>query len=91
MLIRSTFPLGAVVATRAVLEAVSVTDIGAALVRHAARDWGDLDAEDIAANDRALEEGTRLLSAYAAGDGTRFWIITEWDRSTTTVLLLSDY
>jgi len=50
-----------------------------------------LDDEDKDANNRALEQGTRLLSAYESKQGTRFWIITEWDRSVTTILLPEDY
>lgn len=62
-----------------------------ALARHARGDWGNVDADDWAANDRAIVEGTRLLSAYCARSGTKFWIITEADRSATTVLLPEDY
>jgi len=62
----------------------------AALGRHVRGDWGDVDAEDRAANDRALREGTRVLSSYRAG-GVKFWVITEADRSATTVLLPSEY
>jgi hypothetical protein len=62
-----------------------------ALRRHARGDWGDLDDEDLQANERALKDGTRLLSAYHSSAGTKFWIITEWDRSATTVLLPEEY
>ena len=58
--------------------------------RHASGDWGDLDAHDKEANDVAVREGFRLLSAYEL-EGTRFWIITEADRSTTTILLPDEY
>jgi hypothetical protein len=60
-------------------------------VRHARGDWGDLSSEDKLANKRALEEGTRLLSAYHLKTGQKIWIITEWDRSATTVLLPEEY
>ena len=40
---------------------------------------------------KRLEEGHRLLSAYTAANGVKFWIITEWDRSATTILLPDDY
>ena len=53
--------------------------------------WGDLDPEDRQANDLSLKDGSRLLSAYHSKDGTKFWIITEADRSVTTVLLPGDY
>jgi hypothetical protein len=52
---------------------------------------GDVDEHDRQANDRALIEGTRLLSVYQAVNGTKFWIITEADRSVTTILLPEDY
>lgn len=85
------FPLGRLVATPAVLAIVSAEDITTGLARHLQGDWGDLDNDDRSANDRALIEGSRLLSAYHAANGTKFWIITEWDRSITTVLLPEDY
>jgi hypothetical protein len=59
--------------------------------RHACGDWGDVDAEDDRANDDALKCGSRLLSAYQLESGKRLWIITEGDRSATTVLLSSEY
>lgn len=61
------------------------------LRRHALADWGELDDEDWARNDLALVEGARLLSAYRLRDSTRLWIITEWDRSQTTLLLPEEY
>ncbi len=60
-----------------------------ALRRHRQGDWGDLLPEDAIANDLALEQGGRLLSAYGLGRD-RFWIITESDRSVTTVLMAED-
>ena len=51
----------------------------------------ELDPEDWAANDRAVYEGTRILSAYTLTDGTRFWVITEHDRSVTTCLTPDEY
>ena len=84
-------PLGQTVATPAALGAVSQPDIVAALRRHAAGDWGDVDAHDRAANDDALTAGDRLLSVFRSAQGTTFWVITEADRSVTTVLLPDDY
>jgi hypothetical protein len=55
--------------------------------RHAAGDWGDMEPEDRQANDDAIAEGTRLLSAYHLDTGTKIWIITEADRSSTCILL----
>jgi hypothetical protein len=54
-------------------------------------DWGELTQEDIDENNRALKEGSRLFSAYRSTSRVKFWIITEWDRSVTTVLLPSEY
>jgi len=86
--------LGRIVATPAALEALERARLGPEqlLTRHVHGDWGDLDKDDRNANDRALLEGTRLLSAYALPvTGQRVWVITEWDRSLTTVLLPEDY
>jgi len=85
------FPLGRLVATRGAIAALSGDDILSGLARHARRDWGDLCREDRMLNDIALEDGGRLFSAYHSHDGVKFYIITEWDRSYTTVLLPSEY
>jgi hypothetical protein len=61
------------------------------LQRHVASDWGDVCAEDKQSNDRAEVEGTRILSAYRAAYGTKFWIIAEAGFSATTILLPEDY
>lgn len=85
------FPLGAVVITAHAHEVLNPADMPVALARHAAGDWGDLDPFDRQENDRSVVAGGRLLSAYTDRSGTRFWIITEADRSVTTVLLPEDY
>jgi hypothetical protein len=85
------FELGQTVITAAALEALSSLAVLEGLERHAAGDWGDVHAEDALANDRALLGGGRLVSAYRSPDGTKFWIITEADRSVTTILLPEDY
>lgn len=85
------FPLGQTLITPAALEALSSREVLQGLERHAAGDWGDLDPEDARANARALRVGGRLFSAYQSPDGTKFWIITEADRSATTILLPQDY
>jgi hypothetical protein len=59
--------------------------------RHLTGDWGDLEVEDKVENELSLREGFRLLSAYHLPDGTKVWIITEADRSVTTVLLPDEY
>jgi len=62
-----------------------------ALCRHATGNWGVLCEEDVRENELSLEKGFRLFSAYHAEDGTKFYVITEADRSVTTVLLPEDY
>jgi hypothetical protein len=54
-------------------------------------DWGELSEDDIAENELSLEEGFRLLSNYRTGKGQQLWVITEADRSATTILLPSEY
>jgi hypothetical protein len=61
------------------------------IVRHMNLDPGSLGADDQLQNIRAVREGTRVFSAYELRDGTRIWIITEADRSTTTILLPEEY
>lgn len=92
------FSLGQIVATPAALEALESAGQSLAefLIRHAACDWGEVDAEDKQANDDALITGARLLSAYRTKDGTKIWIITEAAdddgcRAASTILLPSDY
>lgn len=87
------FKLGRLVTTRGVSDSIPHSEVMSALRRHASCDWGDLDEDDKQANDRGLTEEykDRLLSVYHAQDGTKFYIITEWDRSATTVLLPSEY
>jgi hypothetical protein len=83
--------LGRIVATPNALEHLSQEDILTGIQRHQAGDWGDLSEDDKRENQLSLEKGFRLLSAYHAKNGTKFWIITEADRSATTVLLPEDY
>ena len=85
------FPSGQIVITPTALNTLSQTDVHAALRRHLQGDWGDVDEEDRRTNDQSLKHGARLLSVYHAANGTKFWIITEADRSATTVLLPDDY
>ena len=61
------------------------------LRRHQYGDWGDLGKEDKAENDFSVANRLRILSAYHTPDGKKFWIITEADRSATTILLPSEY
>jgi len=85
------FRLGKIVSTPNALARLSQDDILRAIQRHQAGDWGDVAAGNSGANERALIEGTRLWSVYRAANGTKFWLITEADRSATTVLLPEDY
>ena len=87
------FSLGKLVATPGALAALRESSQRPwdFMVRHMAGDWGEVDAEDKAANDLALMDGSRLLSAYTTTKGQKLWIITEADRSVTTILLPSDY
>jgi hypothetical protein len=61
------------------------------LRRHMSNDWGELSDEDVRENELSLEEGFRLLSAYRTAKGQKLWIITEADRSATTILLPDEY
>ena len=88
---KRSFPLGRVVATRTADATLSPEDVRKALDRHAACDWGDVCPADRKENELSLREGFRLFSVYHDRDGKRFWIITEADRSVTTVLLPEDY
>lgn len=85
------FRLGRIVSTPNALSKLAQDDILLGIQRHQAGDWGDIDAHDRAANDRALKEGARLFSVYRSATGLTFWIITEADRSSTTILLPQDY
>ena len=83
------FPLGEIVATPGALNLG--VDLNTYMHRHHCGDWGDLDNEDKESNEKALEEGARLLSCYQVGDGKRIYIITEWDHSSTCILLPEEY
>ena len=85
------FPLGHVCATPGVIEEIPFEEQMNALARHAMCDWGDLDQDDWAENESSLRAGNRVLSAYRSIDGVKFWIITEADRSVTTLLLPEEY
>lgn len=94
------FEPGQIVATRSIAERMEndrefAAAAGEALARHLSGDWGELDPEDVAANDDALKTGARLLSAYRI-QGDKIWIITEAEdekgvRIATTLLYPSEY
>jgi len=87
------FPLGRLVATPAALAALEEAHESALtyLTRHATGDWGDLTYGDIRANESAVKHGDRILSAYRLKTGVKIYVITEADRSSTCVMLTSDY
>ena len=83
-------PLGRVVATPGALDTFTHLVIASCLSRHESGDWGDVCAEEGKENDRAAFDDGRILSAYDIR-GDRLWIITEADRSSTTLLLPDEY
>lgn len=87
------FAVGACVATPAALDAINGDqDLAHMLIlRHMFGDWGDVCADDAAANESALRHGSRLMSVYNLFGGETVWIITESDRSVTTLLTPADY
>jgi len=88
---RQLFPTEKLVATPAVLDAVPRPELLAAFQRHMRGDWGEVCATDRRANDQAVRNSERLLSVYRSEAGVKFWIITEANRSATTILLPKDY
>lgn len=87
------FPLGRTVATPGALALLDHAGVNAStlLARHQNGDFGDIDEADRVANANAIRNHTRILSAYVLGRGIRIWIITEADRSVTTLLLPDEY
>ncbi|MBK9442339.1 MAG: type I restriction endonuclease subunit M [Comamonadaceae bacterium] len=87
------FSLGKLVATPGAIELLKQHELSPFdyVSRHWQGDWGDLYAEDVEANQAALRYGTRLVSSYRIGDHDKLWVITEADRSSTTLLLPSEY
>jgi hypothetical protein len=88
-----TLPLGQVVATPGAIAALedALESAMGYLARHASRDWGEIPPEDWEENEFSIERELRVLSAYTIRNGTKIWIITEVDRSVTTILLPSEY
>ena len=85
------FEPGNIYMTAGAARALAPADRYRALSRHLERDWGDICDADKDLNDSALKTGGRLISAYRSEDGIKFWIITEADRSATTILLPEEY
>ncbi len=90
------FNMGNIVVTRSVNDLMG-EDVGfymhvhESLNRHVEGDWGDLSEEDKFTNEAALLDGERLFSAYTKDGSPPIWIITEWDRSATTILFPDEY
>ncbi|MGF6997259.1 hypothetical protein [Paraburkholderia sp. GAS32] len=84
---------GKIFVTPAALKALQSAGISLfdPLLRHIRGDWGDIPESDRQQNELALTAGLRILSSYALPNGRRVWLITEWDRSATTILLPDDY
>jgi len=87
------FPLGRIVATPGALAALERAQQSPTcfLARHASGDWGELEPTDVAENQYSIAHGFRLLSNYQTNAGDKLWIITEADRSATTLLLPEEY
>ncbi len=92
------FPLGRIVMTANLHRQLQAADpehweekLKGFIDRHASGDWGNLEEFDRQQNNSALEDGSRIFSAYHTSDGTKVWVITEADRSYTTALLPEDY
>jgi hypothetical protein len=88
---RPLFELGRTVITAAAHAALNLEDVAKSMHRHHTGDWGDLCDEDRQCNVDALRKGARIFSVYHDRNKTKFYIVTEWDRSLTTVLLPEDY
>ena len=85
------FELGELIISDNAANTLKPGDVLNALIRHQVGDWGELENRDRHANEEALICGGRLFSAYKNQNGIKFWIITEWNREATTVLLPNDY
>jgi len=87
------FPLGQIVATPGALAALeeAADNPASFLRRHVTGDWGELDEDDRKENEISVEHSFRLLSSYTLSNGTKLWVITEANRSATTLLLPSEY
>ena len=87
------FPLGQVVATPGALRALQKAEQEPRefIYRHVNGDWGEVDKHDKQVNDLSVHHGFRILSAYTTSAGDQIWVITEADRSATTILLPDEY
>lgn len=87
------FALGAEVATAAALEVSRAHSIDPweVVLRHSRGDWGEINGKDQRSNKLALVKGGRLFSSYILNPDVVLWVITQWDRSYTTLLRPEDY
>lgn len=85
------FQLGRTMITPGAKDTLHPEDVLRCLRRHASGDWGECVPDDWAENDFALDKYLRIFSVYRDSAGIKFWIITEADRSATTILLPSEY
>jgi hypothetical protein len=85
------FDLGHTIITAEALDVLSDTDVQFALLRHRSGDWGELEESDAARNDVAASTEGRIVSVYESKTHQRFYVITEADRSVTTILLPHEY
>ncbi len=85
------FSLGSLYITPGASQSIPHDEVLKAISRHLKGDWGDLTPDDAAENEFAVGKHLRILSAYRSLEGVKFWVITEADRSATTVLLPDEY
>ena len=85
------FPLGGTVMTPGAMEVLEPDELVTFVARHARGDWGEVPDGDWKENDFSVEQGYRILSVYTSRRGEKVWVITEADRSATTVLLPEEY
>lgn len=90
------FSLGQLVATRGIADKMQDSKefsdfIARSLARYKLSDWGDTNESDKLTNDHAVDGQDRIIAAYDYNSTTTIWIITEWDRSCTTILFPSEY
>jgi hypothetical protein len=85
------FNLGAIRITDGAAAALGVDEAVVMVRRHLTGDWGEMDSHDRRVNREAVRDGNRVVSEYRAASGARVWVITEADRSATTLLLPEEY
>lgn len=90
MPVKTKFELGRLLSTATVAAEIPAYDLAQVISRHRVGDWGQIDEDDFRANDRAVIEGKRILSVYTFG-GKKLYVLTEADRSMTTVMFANEY